>query len=248
MKILTLSLCISLMTTASLFAQSKKELKAQVQRLTNEVNELKKPKEVDLQNQETKVSYAMGVMIATNIESQGIDSLDVEALTLAFQDVLKERELKLQPQEAEGIIQQYMQEMMESRRTKAIEEATSYLEKNKTKEGIKETPSGLQYKVVKEGTGKSPGPKDRVTVHYTGMLTDGTVFDSSVERGQPATFGVSQVIPGWTEALQLMKEGGKWTIYVPYELAYGERGAGRDIPPYATLIFDVELLKVEQAK
>lgn len=245
MKILTLSLCFTLLTAASLFAQSKKQLKAEVQRLNTEISELKKPKEVDLNNPNTKASYALGVMIATNVESQGIDSLDMEALVIAFQDVLKDQELKLQPQEAEQIIQQYMQEMMESRKTKAIEEATSYLEKNKTMEGVRETQSGLQYKVIKEGTGKSPGPKDRVTVHYTGMLPDGTVFDSSVERGQPATFGVSQVIPGWTEALQLMKEGGKMTLFIPYELAYGEQGAGGVIPPYSTLIFDVELLKVE---
>lgn len=245
MKVLTLALGMSLLTTASLFAQSKKQLKADVQRLTTELNELKKPKEADLSDPNTKASYAIGVMIATNVKSQGLDSLDVEALVLAFEDVLKDQPVKIQAQEAEPIIQTYMQETMEARKTKAKEEASAYLAQNKTKEGVKETPSGLQYKVIKEGTGKSPGPKSRVTVHYTGMLTDGTVFDSSVERGEPTSFGVSQVIPGWTEALQLMKEGGKWTLYIPYTLAYGEQGAGGDIPPYATLIFEVELLKVE---
>src|SRR5690606_17937012 len=115
----------------------------------------------------------------------------------------------------------------------------------KNKEGVKTTPSGLQYQVVTAGTGKSPGANDNVTVHYTGKLTDGTVFDSSVDRGEPATFGVSQVIPGWTEALQLMKEGDKWTIFIPQNLAYGEQGAGGgQIPPFATLIFEVELIKV----
>jgi FKBP-type peptidyl-prolyl cis-trans isomerase len=245
MKLRTLSLCVTLLAAAPLFAQSKKELKAEVQRLNTEITELKNPKRVNLSNEDTKASYALGVVIATNVKEQELDSLDVEALTLAIQDVLKDQELKIQSEEAQGIVQTYMQNAMESRKTKAIEEASAYLEKNKTKEGVQETASGLQYKVIKEGTGKSPGPKDKVTVHYTGMLTDGTVFDSSVERGQPVTFGVGQVIPGWTEALQLMKEGGKWTLYIPYDLAYGERGAGRDIPPFSTLVFDVELLKVE---
>ncbi|AHM60295.1 peptidyl-prolyl isomerase [Flammeovirgaceae bacterium 311] len=234
-----------MIASAPLFAQSKKELRAEVQRLKTEIEQLNKPTEVDLNNKHTKASYAIGVMIATNLESQEMDSLDIEAVVVAFHDVLKDQELKLPRQEAESTIQQYMQEMMDAKKTKAIEEATAYLDNNKKKEGIQETESGLQYKVIKQGSGKSPGPKDRVKVHYTGMLTDGTVFDSSVERGEPITFGVNQVIPGWTEALQLMKEGDKWTIYIPYELAYGERGAGRDIPPYSTLVFDVELLKIE---
>ena len=118
------------------------------------------------------------------------------------------------------------------------------LMENKTKEGVKTTPSGLQYKIVSEGTGKSPTTADRVTVHYTGKLTDGTIFDSSVQRGQPATFRVNQVIPGWTEALQMMQEGDKWTLYIPYTLAYGERGSPPAIPPFSTLIFEVELMKV----
>ncbi|WP_304502754.1 FKBP-type peptidyl-prolyl cis-trans isomerase [Cesiribacter sp. SM1] len=245
MKLSTLTLCMALFATAPLFAQSKKELRAEVQRLNTEIEELKKPKEVDLSNKHTKASYAIGVMIANNVKSQEMDSLDTEALMVAFEDVLKGGELKLGAEEAESTIQQYMQEIMEAKKSKAIEEATAYLEKNKANEGVQQTASGLQYKVIKEGTGKSPGPKDKVTVHYTGMLTDGTVFDSSVERGEPVTFGVNQVIPGWTEALQLMKEGAKWTLYIPYELAYGERGAGRDIPPFSTLVFDVELLKVQ---
>lgn len=245
MKILTLSLCLTLFAASSMFAQSKKELKAELQRLTTELNALKQSKEVNLSEQDAKVSYALGVMIATNIKNQEMGTLDIEALKLAFEDVLKDQPLKLQPQEAEGIIQQYMQERMEAKRTSAIEEANAYLEKNKASEGVKETQSGLQYKVLKEGTGKSPGPNSKVTVHYTGMLTDGTVFDSSVERGTPISFGVNQVIPGWTEALKMMKEGGKWKIVVPYDLAYGEQGAGDAIPPFATLVFEVELLKVE---
>ena len=244
MKSLTLSLYICLIATVPLFAQSKKALRAEVQRLNTEIKELKKPKEVKLDNEHDTASYALGVLMASSIKGQELDSLDLEALTIAFQDVLKEDKPKLQPQEAESIVQQYMQKNMESRQEKLKEQSAAFLKENKTKEGVKETESGLQYKVIKEGNGKSPGPRDKVTVHYTGMLTDGTVFDSSVERGEPATFGVSQVIPGWTEALQLMREGDKWTLYIPYNLAYGERGAGRDIPPFSTLIFDVELLKV----
>ena len=119
-----------------------------------------------------------------------------------------------------------------------------FLEANKAKEGVKTTASGQQYKILTQGQGKSPGITDRVTVHYTGKLVDGTVFDSSIQRGQPSTFRVNQVIPGWTEALRLMKEGDKWIVYVPYSLGYGERGYPPQIPPFATLIFEVELLKV----
>ncbi len=133
---------------------------------------------------------------------------------------------------------------MELRNTKRIEEGKAFLPANAAKAGIRTTASGLQYQVVTEGTGKKPSPTDRVTVHYTGRLIDGTMFDSSVERGQPATFGVNQVIAGWTEALQLMSEGSKWILYIPSELGYGARGAGGDIPPHAVLVFDVELIKV----
>jgi len=137
-----------------------------------------------------------------------------------------------------------MQQAVEKKNSKLKASSQVFLNENKTKEGVKTTASGLQYKVVKSGTGKVPKATDNVTVHYTGKLTDGTVFDSSVERGQPVTFGVSEVIPGWTEALQLMHEGDKWMLYIPQELGYGERGAGAQIPPYATLVFEVELIKV----
>jgi FKBP-type peptidyl-prolyl cis-trans isomerase len=245
MKALSLSIFICLLPFTAVLAQSKKALQAEVQRLNTELAELKKPKEADLSQEHSRVSYAIGVMIATNIQQQPFDSLDVEALTLAFRDVLNQGDVKLEQQEAEIIIQTYMQQMMEARSAKSKEESRAFLEQNRTKEGVVETASGLQYKVIEEGSGKTPGPADRVTVHYTGMLIDGTVFDSSLERGNPLTLGVSQIIPGWTEALQLMKEGAKWTLYIPAELAYGEQGAGGDIPPHATLIFEVELLKIE---
>jgi FKBP-type peptidyl-prolyl cis-trans isomerase len=145
------------------------------------------------------------------------------------------------------IVQEYMQQAAIRKAAKAKAESQAFLDNNKKQGGVQVTASGLQYKVVSSGNGKMPSAQDNVTVHYTGKLLDGTVFDSSVERNEPASFGVSQVIPGWTEALQLMKEGDKWVLFIPSELAYGEQGAGGgQIPPNATLIFEVELIKVNK--
>ncbi len=225
-------------------AQSKKELQAEVTKLKAEIAELKKPKEVVLTDEYSKVSYGLGVLMASGVKSQGADSLNLEALGAAFGDIYKGNKLKLEKEEAMMVVQQYMQAKMEKKIAGMKGEGETFLASNKTKEGVVTTSSGLQYKVVTTGKGKKPVANDQVTVHYTGKLLDGTVFDSSVERGEPATFGVTQVIPGWTEALQLMHEGDKWMLYIPYELAYGERGAGGQIPPYATLVFEVELIKV----
>jgi FKBP-type peptidyl-prolyl cis-trans isomerase len=232
-------------------AQSKKELAADKKRLEEElaktkaeVEQLKKPKEINLTDTPKLASYSVAVMIGSNMTSQGFEGLDLDAFIAGFQDVVKEQPLKIEKEQAQMIVQQYMQKAMEKKTTKAREEGTTFLEQNKTKEGVKTTASGLQYKIVQEGTGKSPKPTDNVTVHYTGKLIDGTVFDSSVQRGQPATFGLNQVIAGWTEGLQLLKEGGKAILYIPSELGYGERGAGGQIPPYSALIFEVELIKV----
>lgn len=244
MKSLTLTFCLFLVTSFAIIAQSKKELRADVEKLRAEIAELKKPIEVDLEDKDKKAGYALGVVIASNIQDQGMDSIDMEAIIVAFEDVFLDKDLKVKEEEAQGIVQAYVQEAMERKTAKLQEEASLFLEENRSKEGIVETESGIQYRVLKEGSGKSPQANDDVTVHYVGKLADGTVFDSSVERGEPATFGVSQVIPGWTEALQLMKEGAKYELYIPYDLAYGERGAGGQIPPYATLIFEVELLEV----
>jgi FKBP-type peptidyl-prolyl cis-trans isomerase FklB len=249
MRLIVFLLSVLVITSAQ--AQSKKELQTEVQRLQSQVknlqanlDSLKKPASVDLDNGATKASYCLGVMFASNISSQGFDSLDADTFIEGLKDVLKRGNPKISAQEAQSIVQQYMSEMMEKKTEKAKEEGVAFLEQNKSKEGVKTTASGLQYKIVNEGTGKTPSPTSSVTVHYVGKLVDGTEFDSSVKRGQPATFGLNQVIPGWTEGLQLIKEGGKAILYIPYSLGYGERGAGGVIPPYSTLIFEVELLKV----
>lgn len=237
-------ICLFLLGTCASMAQSKKELLAEINRLKAEIEEMKKPKPVVVSSEFEKVSYGMGVLLATSMKSQGADSVDARLCSAAIQDVLSNKPTLVQRQEAMALVQNYVTQAMELKNTKRKEEGKAFLATNATKEGVKTTASGLQYQVVKEGTGRRPGPTDRVTVHYTGRLIDGTMFDSSVERGQPATFGVNQVISGWTEALQLMTEGSKWVLFIPSELGYGERGAGADIGPHATLIFDVELIKI----
>jgi FKBP-type peptidyl-prolyl cis-trans isomerase len=249
MKFSIFAVCLILVSPA--FSQSKKQLaadkqrlEAEVQKLKGEIEELKKPKTINLQDSTSLASYSVAVMIASNMSSQGFENLNIEAFETGCQDVYAKGELKVDPQQAQMIVQQYIQGAMERKSRKAREEGTVFLEQNKSREGVKITPSGLQYTITQEGTGKSPKATDNVTVHYTGKLVDGTIFDSSVQRGQPASFGLSQVIPGWTEGLQLLKEGGKAILYIPYNLGYGEQGAGGQIPPYATLIFEVELIKV----
>jgi FKBP-type peptidyl-prolyl cis-trans isomerase FklB len=238
-------LCCGLALLTPAFSQSKKELQAKVTTLQAEIDALKKPKEVPLDDEHKKASYGLGTLMASNLKNQAGDSLNLDALTEGIKDVFLGKPLKMEEQEAMTLVQGYMQNVMAVRSEKMRAESQKYLDENKSKPGVITTASGLQYTVLTAGKGKSPKAEDNVTVHYTGKLTDGTVFDSSVERGEPATFGVSQVIPGWTEALQLMKEGDKWQIVIPENLAYGERGAGGgQIPPFATLIFEVELIKV----
>ncbi len=241
---------MALLAAPGLYAQSKKELQAQanqlrteVAKLQSEIQELQKPKEVLLDNEHKKASYALGTLMASNFRSQGADSLDVDAMSAALRDVLVNDSSRMEQQEAMMTFQTYMQKAVEAKGAKVREENNKFLEENKKKAGVQVTSSGLQYEVLKEGKGKKPTAENQVTVHYTGKLVDGTVFDTS-EDGEPVTFGVTQVIPGWTEALQLMKEGDKFMLYIPDHLAYGERGAGGQIPPYSILIFEVELLKV----
>lgn len=236
--------CIAMIVGSTAIAQSKKELIAQVNALKAEIEELKKPIEIDLSDRHKNASYGLGILLANNMISQGADSLDGDAIAAGLKDVFQHKEGKMTQEEAGALVQTYMEEMAQRKTLALKEEGQKILDENKKKTGVTTTTSGLQYEVLKSGTGKTPGSEDNVTVHYTGKLSDGTVFDSSVERGEPATFGVSDVIAGWTEVLQLMKEGDKWLVYIPYDLGYGDRGAGQTIPPYATLIFEVELIKV----
>lgn len=243
--------CLSLLVSTSLFAQSKKVLLSQVEQLNKETEQLKSqivelqtPKQISLTDTLSKVSYGLGTLMATNLKIQGGDSLNVEFLLEGMKDVFANKKLKMEKEEALPLVQMYMQQAAEKKMSKVKVDNAAYLETNKKAEGVKTTASGLQYKVINTGKGKAPVATDKVNVHYTGSLIDGTVFDSSIERNEPITFEVNGVIPGWTEALQLMHEGDKWMLYLPYELAYGERGAGEQIPPYSTLVFEVELIKV----
>ncbi|MCP4521073.1 MAG: FKBP-type peptidyl-prolyl cis-trans isomerase [Cytophagales bacterium] len=203
-------------------------------------------KEVELKTKIDSVSYSIGVTVASNIKQNKdlTESLDAriaaEALVQALDTSITQ---KISEEQAGKIMNAFFEELTAKKIEGAKAEGAAYLEKNKNKTGVVTLPSGLQYEVLKEGTGDKPLPTDQVSVHYHGTFIDGKVFDSSVERGQPAVFGVTQVISGWVEALQLMPAGSKWKLTIPYNLAYGERG-NRGIPPYSTLIFEVELLEI----
>ncbi len=191
-----------------------------------------------------KLSYSWGLAMGQQLRGMGVKDLNIEDFTNAVRCVFENKEPEVKPEEAQQVINAYLQEL-EAKATKVAKEAgAKFLEENAKNEGVKVTASGLQYTVEKEGTGASPKATDEVTVHYTGRLLDGTVFDSSVSRGEPATFPLNRVIPGWTEGVQLMKEGGKYMFFIPSELAYGAQGIPNAIPPHSTLIFEVELIKV----
>ena len=190
------------------------------------------------------VSYCIGVNIGENLKNQFSD-IDIKDFMNGINDVLSDKsEPKISNAEAQKILQEYFSKQQELKSKKAIEEGENFLAENGKKKGVTTLESGLQYEVITKGEGAKPTLNDQVTTHYHGTLIDGTVFDSSVERGQPATFPVSGVIKGWTEALQLMSVGSKWRLFVPYNLAYGERGAGANIGPFTTLIFEVELISI----
>ncbi|MBQ6406388.1 MAG: FKBP-type peptidyl-prolyl cis-trans isomerase [Prevotella sp.] len=198
-----------------------------------------------------KVSYALGIGIGHQLANMGGSELNIDDFAQAVKDVLGGKELNIKSSEAQQIVQEFFaaqEQKINKQRQEAgkqhKEMGEKYLAENAKKEGVITLPSGLQYQVLKEGNGKKPTAKDQVKCHYEGFLIDGTVFDSSVQRGEPAVFGLQQVIAGWTEGLQLMQEGAKYRFFIPYRLAYGEGGAGGAIPPFATLIFDVELIQV----
>jgi len=182
--------------------------------------------------------------MANNLNSQGFEELDKTSLITAFRAVLDGEETQISQEQANQLVTQHMRAKQEAEFAEKKQEGQAFLEKNAQRPEVKVLPSGLQYEVLQEGEGEKPTAESKVKVHYHGTLIDGTVFDSSVERGEPATFGVGQVIEGWTEALQLMPEGAKWKLYIPSDLAYGARGAGQKIGPYTTLIFEVELLEI----
>lgn len=192
-----------------------------------------------------KFSYAIGLGIGQNLLSMGTKGLVVDDFAQAIKDVLENNKTAITHTEARDIVNKYFSEVEEKMSAANIEMGEKFLEENKKRPGVITLPSGLQYEVINEGkAGKNATLNDQVKCHYEGTLIDGTLFDSSIKRGQPAVFGVGQVIPGWVEALQLMPEGAKWKLYIPSSLGYGAQGAGEMIPPHSTLVFEVELLEI----
>lgn len=207
-----------------------------------------------LQSTEQKASYTLGVDLAKNMQQQGLE-IDIKALTLGMQDAFAQKPLRLTPEEMQASITEVknamMQKQIEAHKQQAEANAkagAAFLAANKNKPGVKTTASGLQYKVMNAGTGASPSENDKITAHYQGALINGEVFDSSYERGTPIEFEMGNVIKGWQEALKLMNAGAKWEVYIPSDLAYGEKGAGNRIGPNETLVFTVELIKFDKAK
>ena len=198
------------------------------------------------------LSYALGIGIGRQLAQMGAESLNIDDFAQAINDIIANQELKVSEQEAQTLVQNFFEEQEKKAQAAAAEkgkaakeEGEKFLTENSKKDGIITLPSGLQYQVIREGNGKKPKATDQVECHYEGTLIDGTKFDSSYDRGQTATFPLNQVIAGWTEGLQLMQEGAKYRFFIPYTLGYGERGAGASIPPFAALIFDVELVAVK---
>lgn len=191
-----------------------------------------------------KFSYGLGMGIGQNLLSMGVKEMSFEDFVKGIKDILSGNNTEMTHTEAQKVVNEHFRKLSEEAYAVNKAAGEKFLAENAKKQGVVALPSGLQYEVIKEGNGKKPSATDRVQCHYEGTLIDGTVFDSSIKRGEPAVFGVNQVIRGWVEALQLMKEGAKWRLYIPYNMAYGENGAGEMIPPYSALIFDVELIKV----
>lgn len=190
------------------------------------------------------ISYSLGMNIASNLKSSGVDTIDFEEFNTGLKAVFSGENTKLSTEDANQLLQEYFGKLQQKQHGLNIEEGKTFLAENAKKESVTELESGLQYEILKEGTGEKPKATDQVKCHYHGTLIDGTVFDSSVQRGEPAVFPVNGVIQGWVEALQLMPTGSKWKLFIPSDMAYGEKGAGQSIAPHSTLIFDVELLEI----
>lgn len=199
----------------------------------------------DLMNGKDSLSYSAALIFAKNLKENDITDIDAAIFAKAVDTYLNDGELKITEDMAQQYFSNIIQEKKKLKMMKVKEEGEKFLAENAKKDGVTVTPSGLQYEVINAGEGASPGPTDQVVAHYHGMLIDGRVFDSSVDRGEPITLPVNGVIQGWQEALQMMKEGDKWRLYIPYDLAYGARQAGALIAPYSALIFDVELIEVK---
>ena len=190
-----------------------------------------------------QVAYALGTSIGMQLRQMGAEELDINEFATGVGDALADK-TAVEPAEIQAVINEFFNRKTEEQSRKAKSAGEEFLAANAKKEGVVTLPSGLQYQVLREGNGKRPKATDQVRCHYEGTLINGTVFDSSYKRGEPAVFGLNQVISGWTEGVQLMQEGAKYRFFIPYNLAYGERGAGQQIPPFAALIFDVELIEV----
>lgn len=199
-----------------------------------------------------KLSYALGIGIGTQLRGMGATNLNIDDFAQAIKDAIAGKKLKVDNKEAQTLVNNFFAEQQARKEAAAAEAGRAakavgedFLAENAKKDNIVVLPSGLQYEIIREGNGKKPSATSKVKCHYEGTLIDGTKFDSSYDRGEPATFGLNQVIAGWTEGLQLMSEGAKYRFFIPYNLGYGERGAGASIPPYAALVFDVELIEVQ---
>ena len=208
----------------------------------------KKKKAIKLETNQDSVSYAIGTLFGGSLHKVGLDNLNMKVFTKAIEDAILAKDTVLKPEQANEIVQKAVVALQKQKSEKNLAAGKAFLENNKKQPGVVELPSGLQYKIIKEGTGNSPKADNKITAHYKGTLIDGKVFDSSYERGEPAQFGVSDVIEGWKEALQLMKPGAKWQLFVPSNLAYGENQMqGSPIEPNSVLIFDVELISIDDA-
>jgi len=237
MRLLKLSLLFSLsliVICSNIHGQRKKK---------NKKNETK---EFSLETGKDSISYALGLLVASNLKSSGLTDLNYDAYMKGLDNYLSDDSLLMQPQEASQYVNEFAMAMVEKKGEENLKEAEEFLDENKKKKGVVELQSGLQYEILREGEGDPPGVNDKVTTHYKGMLKDGTVFDSSYERGEPVEFPVNAVIKGWTEALQLMKPGAKWKLYIPPTLGYGSNPPPGKIEPNSLLIFEVELLSVNR--